>query len=733
MAWYKRYRIPFASRDEQYMIYILERTDGTQETLTAASSPFVTKEDDSTDIYIPMRVQTGTLRLYDSDGTLLERLIPTGGTEKMVRMVRGSWSGQTFTDAETMWHGFLQAGAYTQGWEGGHDVLELPVHGMLGALECVHLDPEGSLGLCRIASLVTDAAAALDCSPWNQVTVISDHDQQSNMFGLLRTARSIWVSRETIQDVGGSTTVAKGETWRTVLEDVARTFGLQFRESGTTLYIAQYDAGPGCVLQKYTLTWSEWAAISNDVLPSGIDPDPLPSVDLLTYAEWYGTGHRQSYEPGRNSARVVLKLGGSGDPVIELPDAADTEAGVHTLPIGVEGQQLLLQPQDIRTSDREGYTYAEMGGSTHQFLRPSDYTSCLVNSGIFRPYYDPYGNVPEVLYTGCFPVRWALRQDNQPQTGLQSGMWMVQSYRTSVHEDISMWMMYHLKSAGTEYFDDGYLDIQGTLYTLEAIDNTAVGGQQYLRFITTDQKQGAIIWTHHVQVALTIGDYVWNPTTQAWVVRGTSEVRTFAWDLPFNGPNVADMATDETPVRNSAGYLIPVSGLSGQVTLYVFNFCESLFGNDIRLRTYNHLLTNLSINYRPLSEVSDSERTENVYWQYIGNGQQDEEASSELKIGTNNNNVGNRQFLRESDTLNYVRKLVYSATGGGTIGDRPESHLLARMVTHYSQTRRSMNARLRSSLNLYDQLYTYRGRTFFALEASREWAEDTTEVQFVEV
>ena len=206
----------------------------------------------------------------------------------------------------------------------------------------------------------------------------------------------------------------------------------------------------------------------------------------------------------------------------------------------------------------------------------------------------------------------------------------------------------------------------------------------------------------------------------------------FAWDLGFNGEVVTPQATYSTPVRDSVGWLIPVSEMSGKVTLYIFNECFVDYGGQICPGTYNHLIKDLRIDYRPISTVSDSTRTENVYLQTISGGQENEEASVELTIGTNNNNIGSNQFLRRENTMGYQVHLAYEAQGGSVISERPENHLLARLAAYYCETRRSMDATIDTGLDIFGRLYTYGGRTYYAIDMSHEWREDRQQIKLIE-
>ncbi len=81
---------------------------GTPVQLTGAAQPFETQEDDSDDMFMPVRTQSGYLRIVDTgyaaDGVTpfnFRDLIPTTDTDRPV----------TLTDdyGEVVWQGFMQA------------------------------------------------------------------------------------------------------------------------------------------------------------------------------------------------------------------------------------------------------------------------------------------------------------------------------------------------------------------------------------------------------------------------------------------------------------------------------------------------------------------------------------------------------------------------------------------------------------------------------------------------
>ena len=99
MAWNIRWQCCFQSLNgTYYAVNIYEKNYlGSIVQLTGAAEPFVTQEDDSDDIFTPIRVQTGYLRIIDPNGALLETLVPAYNTQRLVRLVTGTYSGGVFS------------------------------------------------------------------------------------------------------------------------------------------------------------------------------------------------------------------------------------------------------------------------------------------------------------------------------------------------------------------------------------------------------------------------------------------------------------------------------------------------------------------------------------------------------------------------------------------------------------------------------------------------------------
>ena len=107
--WYTRWQCQFQSfGGTNYAVNICTKQQpGSVQMLTGAAEPFTTQEDDSDDIFTPIRTQTGYLRVIDPDGSLLADLIPANNTERLVQLWSGTITGAGFTPWVLHWQRFL--------------------------------------------------------------------------------------------------------------------------------------------------------------------------------------------------------------------------------------------------------------------------------------------------------------------------------------------------------------------------------------------------------------------------------------------------------------------------------------------------------------------------------------------------------------------------------------------------------------------------------------------------
>ena len=113
----------------QYTLVI----DGVQahENLQLGRDPFSTDEDGDTDMFVPVRTQSGYIRLKSYDNSTWRSYIPSGATAMPVKLKQGS---------TIVWQGYVQTGTYGMTFPAIYEDFELPVVCGLSVLESFDVD-----------------------------------------------------------------------------------------------------------------------------------------------------------------------------------------------------------------------------------------------------------------------------------------------------------------------------------------------------------------------------------------------------------------------------------------------------------------------------------------------------------------------------------------------------------------------------------------------------------------
>ena len=730
MAWIKTYQVPFQSlAGTQYMVYILEKgnTQGTITTLTGAASPFVTSEDYDDNIYIPIRKQTGYLRVIDetSDGSLLENLMPVNNTQKMVKLVTGTWNNDftAFTDGNVQWQGFLCAEAFTQPWDNQKKVLEFPVKSVLAALEDVQIPDYYAGDETRCATILTRAVQSLlgpSVTPYSDLYIVDDAAYRNNWL-IIRVMWGAFFSEQTIENEGSNYTQIIGGSYYDALSAICSTFGLSARENGTIIYFAHYDVNTPFKCEVLRYTWTNVQYIASELPYSlTIESSDIPSADMLTSLIFKDNDNHAGFSPGARNAIVTLNLGGLSLN-INLPNTEETpdepvEFVLHT-------GKLYIQPHGPRT-ESEVFSYYEY--KRNQLQGTSTYED-TENATVYNGYYAiPYYDASWSLFAGAFPIRW-FYQENTERIVLKNGLYLNTQYRQSQDTpgSITMAEMYQIDSPIGIDSSDGWIRID--FKWLNIIWNITLGKYLFTdaaSFYRADVKS-------EITMCLRIGDKWWNGSN--WVSNGsTSSTRFF-----FNVKNdtIVTNKTSDINVDEEGGYFIPISEpLSGSVSFFILNFVPvtTVYSNYEHYEyCYSHILYDLSIKHlRPISIVA-SERTKNTYRQEILQSGFKDDKIIELSIGTFNNNTPSVVFLKQN-TTDYLDIVTYHTTTS-TTDVRPEIHLLNRMAVQYNQVRRTFIGIIQRGIEVMKTRYTYLGRKFMGIKKQTDWRNDVEEVKFIEV
>ena len=729
MAWYKKYRIPFQSLEgTQYMAYIYEQTDGDVVTLTGAANPFVTQEENDNDIFKPIRTQSGYLKIIDETGSILETLVPSNNTQKLVRLYSGTWNSTmtTFYDYRIMWQGFLCAEAFTQSWDNQKKVIEFPVKSLLAALEDVTL-PKSMLGIdTRIAKYVVEAFNAIGATPEEVVCISNLNDVIKDMLSVF-ISPSAFFSDKTINNQGDSYVEYVGMSFYEVLSEIAKLYGVTFRENEGKLYICMYDNSAGSI-GKASYMWNAFLQIAAGQTTTG----PMSGVgmpNLLDTVTFSGDDNVAGFLQGGKLASVTVNLGGM-TPVITLPPTEETTD--EPIAFAVNDGTLYVQTHEPRTLDEEDFYFNEyegwssMGGC--DFEDVLDHT--LIKGYTQNPYVSPSNYH---LYAGAFPVRWFHRKGTE-RIVLANGLYINSQYRIqSQTGSATPAEAYRINTPIELSAYDGWIRIDFKLFSLISIDE-GVGNWVYLFGRDATMAYFGTNVSSSVQIALQVGGKWWNGS--AWVASGTPTTTNFT--VTFLDETLYTNKTTDMNTEVEGGFFVPVNvDLYGEVEIYILNYIP-VTAASIPRYCYSHILSDLDVKHVRPDSITASDRTANNYMKPIVEGGFSGEKNISTSVGTYNNNRTLPCFLRR-DNSTYMEGADYYQTQTVQLNQRPEMNLVQRMVAHYGQVRRTYTAIKKyvyysvPAYGLYDVLYQYLSKSFFAVEAKHDWRDDTQEVKFIEV
>ena len=101
---------------------------GDDMSLTPAADPFVTQEEGDEDLFVPVRTQSGSIRVVTDDAQLIRNIIPdSGGTRKVTVTIAQS--------GVVVWKGYVQPKMLSMRLFSGKQVVSIPVECGLAALK----------------------------------------------------------------------------------------------------------------------------------------------------------------------------------------------------------------------------------------------------------------------------------------------------------------------------------------------------------------------------------------------------------------------------------------------------------------------------------------------------------------------------------------------------------------------------------------------------------------------
>ena len=795
MSWNITHQCRFQSRTgQQYCVNISKQTDTGQniKQLTGSEHPFVTSEANGDDIFMPIRQQTGYLRVLDnSGGTLIDELLPENNTQKMVTLVN-------LTTGKTEWIGFLAAEVFTQPWDKETTELEFPLKNALACLSDVTIQT-GIGGTNRLAMLVYNAFTSIFGEgdvPFTDIVLMDDFSNVCNEL-LIRANFEKFFSSETIMNDNTETVIRVGFSYKEAINAMCSTFGITLRQQGTSLIFGRYDDGGDFNINVNVMDWSILAMIANktDAWPyDSLQPQgTIITRDLLPIADFRGNNNKLSFVPGGKAAIVNFNIGVQKFHVMEMRKADIRDGGVRTATAGVEGEfeyvidrethtetlppiftiyghfltkyskyeNLLYQYVERSNSNTEIFVYRRQGinrtsGNNITICRTiTDYgetgnATNIVSESIFN---GSTGRGPrlsymsEDMYTGVAPGRWG-----KPGEVLTNCLLLIQNVQTPTDSNVPLGNCYYCISDNDQVemsncFINVNFSIPVTIFSIVSLlymvkTNTTktytLGGwanavMQNCNFVKD------IKYSMYCRLWIEVyggGEIFWNGT--AW----TSEVSHFL--LPIKGTGIESNYSTNMDIDEKDGFFVPAPNQKGRLVFEILNYTYTTDDMKIEVKgegdilsvhayPFEKILTDLEVDLVYPRSITSTDRSNNIYRKTIIGKGFSEDKEITLELGTINHNIPATSFLRTYGNEAYLTTVGYTASDGSTVAERPEMHLLNRMVEYYKTMRRTMEAKIATGIDLFRNRFSYNGRKYMAIDKKHDWEREEQEVKFIEV
>lgn len=722
-----------------YVVYIYKSpgsSSGTIIPLTPSKEPFMTQEEYGDNVFQPVRIQTGYIRIVTSDTTLMEQLMPSSPTDRLVRVFRTVNNTQ-----ECVWQGYIQQQAFTQHYDEYRWQIEFPVVSLLGVMKETY--PGGINGYPYVSfwqiMQMAFKSVTIDVDTWQSkpitkvsvarfttgvkiysqpqimdvpITTMPDpYYRRTNVYWEELEVRfnELFFNNDSIVIGDTETPHCNIDSYYTILEKILRPFGMTIREDGTNIIIT-------CFGMAYAASGRHTAAIydGNELLGTSYSTSPstdrVGTSDVDTIAGITRTDAKQtvSYILPSNSTKVTTKIARAKDVLMaSMPEVRlDGEVYAQRWDIQHTTVQRIWQLHDPSASEHpleqfKFYGSSEEYDSAAQYYHECDYESfrSFVNSTGIHGDYHPIGACP------CL-VNYPDEEDN------------------IMHSVIFMRLLW----SSTQYLNDF---VPYELKTFIDVNSSVVDN----------------MWA-----ALSLELYSTEPRTEDYTLRiqiinnGQYYTENDTWS---DSENVIAVSITDCKIYSlnpewatNDVKLINIGNRSGEFTVRVLQGKEepgASIGCEITIEKIELKLVTPNINNKYYLGFSDN-RDENVY-----SKQSDERnvKSISLEIGTNMGNENSPSFIYcpNNTVVDYYKNSygfpimsIYIGTSG-TSDYREyqiEERLLKELSTYYQQMRhtRSLAARpfiRKNCLYLIDGLY------YMAIEKKRSWVDNSQEIKFIEV
>jgi hypothetical protein len=519
------------------------------------------------------------------------------------------------------------------------------------------------------------------------------------------------------------------------------------------------------------MDWSILAMIANkedewpDLQPAG----QIVTRNLLPLADFRGSNNNLSFVPGGREAIVTLEVDSHALNILQLSESTISDAPVTDIYTTIEETQrdssnrtfyaitkrikVSMQNAARANTGKEAFTFAKRDTSAtlignfarrmrnHGAWSDSNITDFIKYSAfgyeaqkvlqdahiqypyLLTPYYSY--DVP-VVYTGAMACRWSTNGEI-----LKNGIFLIQDVWSEPDQgDGGVRGCYTIVAPQSVKMENCYLHINMSVHLLNSmyLMQEAYGTQW-------DRANGNEV-EYQFWCVLKIQE-----TGMYW--NGSSWQNSWAsFRIDMKGTEVKSNKTDSMNIDKDNGWFISVNA-EGTLQFEILSTCFCNSGTMVEpynlpqeiayTYPFQKIITDLTIDTVYPRNITVSERSRNVYRKTIINMGFSEDKQTDLTFGTWNNNLPSPSLLRTYDNQGYIQTIGYTASDGTTVSERPEMHLLNRMVEYYKTMRRTMEAKIATGIDLFRNRFAYNGRKYMAIDKKHDWEREEQEVKFIEV
>lgn len=715
-------------------IYKGQENSDTPVMLTAASNPLNVEYSNNDDFFSPMENMSGSIRIID-DGTVdIEELLPESNTERLVKV-------SSDTSVNLLW-AFLSVEQYTQDYNNRLHEFELPIIGVLDAMDSVSI-PTSLNGVYPMNYVAAYLLYNFLRTYGNKAGCFVEIPQESVTVWQNRIDTSLLFEEETVENEDRSITSVKGVSYSDALKKLCTLFGytLSYREDVMT-FRQNITKDISVSMDYYRLFVSNFGHANFQSESSTIKVG-YTYLSFNTF-EWRGDGHTRSVNEGANVVEVVAKLK-KKDWKIELPSIPLTAADEQDIQYGSNydsngrldyrkiyslslyesnfTNNLLFKEYTVRTV----ITKTKVGNkNTINNITTTRYNYLI--SGNHNPLKYGLNTVLNKAILSDLTIYdhnvWTTEDDIDVKHRVRAFMSKIEFYTNSdgrkqeMDEGLFVMGAYYLKYDNTTPM----LDPDSTNYVARITSNSPLGGMDGILLLNFD----AVFLNYTCMIAYFVNLSADNPSLYFALKCGGKWYhpmsRTWSSDFAYLGVYLSDgKIYHNIQIENvdcSDGYPVRITpDIVGSVELYVYPHVHVLgYGlteeiNYTWMYAFYFFLKNLSLEYRPFTDVKKSDKSENKYLIHIGKFR--EEVSVEVDYASDHNNRYSPSIIRVADEGSMAseqlfrwRKYIPSSLITGTEKYyyylRPELKLLYTLKRYYEKKREVLSLEVGITEEMYE-------------------------------